>query len=179
MISVSTKKGDKGTTTLIEGQRLDKDELVFEVIGNLDELNSWLGLIVASLDSNFPQVKKFLLKVQNNLFYMGAEFAGSTKTKLQKTDLEELEKVADGLQHVMDANWHTKFLLPGGTVLGSYTDIARTVCRRTERAAVAYTKTNKISPTLIKYLNRLSDYLYILRCYFNQRLEYTEHPFVA
>lgn len=177
MLSVSTKTGDKGQTSLANGQRLDKDDPVFEVIGGLDELNSWLGLVVASFSDNFPESKKHLLKIQDTLFYIGAELALSPKAKLKEADLAELETVSEKLQASMADNWHTLFLLPGGTILGAHLDIARTIARKVERQAIGYCKVRPVSRTVLKYLNRLSDYLYVLRCDVNQRLEYKEKEF--
>jgi len=177
MIKVSTKTGDKGKTSLIVGDRVSKAEAVFEVIGTLDELNSWIGLIVAELGSQFASHKDFLMEIQDTLFYVGAEIAGSKKTVLKQEAVTKLEKSSDVLQEQMAADWHTKFLLPGGTRLGGYIDIARTVCRRAERLMVGYSENHQTSPMLLKYVNRMSDYLYILRCFVNHQLEYTEKEF--
>ncbi len=175
--SVSTKTGDKGTTSLANGERVSKTDPVFEVIGTLDELNSWLGLVVAKLETSFPETKKYLLKIQDTLFYVGAELAKSPKAKLKEKDLQELEKISEELQKQMSDGWHTQFLLPGGTEIGAYLDIARTVARRVERLTLSYSQDHQVSQTVLKYLNRLSDYLYVVRCDVNQRLEYKEQEF--
>ena len=177
MISVSTKTGDKGQTSLANGQRLGKNDPVFGVIGSLDELNSWLGLVVASFGDNFPESKQHLLKIQDTLFYIGAELALSPKAKLKEADLAQLETISEKLQASMADNWHTLFLLPGGTILGAHLDIARTVARRVEREAIIYHQVRPVSQTVLKYLNRLSDYLYVLRCDVNQKQEYAEREF--
>jgi len=177
-VSVSTKTGDQGETALADGQRVSKDHPLFYVIGTLDELNSWLGLVVVKLDLNFPQQKDFLLKVQNNLFFIGAEAALSPTTKFDDSALSELEKISENLQLEMASDWHQQFLLPGGTETGAILDIARTVCRRAERVAVkASNEGNPIRPVIFQYLNRLSDYLYVLRCFVNHSLEYQEKKF--
>jgi len=178
MILVSTKTGDTGKTGLANGQRIAKSNAVFEVIGDIDELNSWLGLVVVKLESSFEEQKGFLLKVQDTLFYIGAELANSPKAHLTKDHLSELEKVATELQESMSDNWYTKFLLPGGTELGAWLDISRTVCRRAERAAWDYSEESEVSAIILKYLNRLSDYLYLLRCFVNQALEFEEKKFI-
>lgn len=179
MQSISTKTGDKGESGLANGKRVAKTNQTFEVLGELDELNSWLGLIVVKLEDTFHDHRHFLLKVQDTLFYIGAEIAQSPKAKLTNDQLQELEQVADKLQQEMREGWITKFLLPGGTELGAWLDIARTVCRRVERHAWVLNDTTPISPTVLKYLNRLSDYLYLVRCFVNQAVEYAEKPFEA
>lgn len=148
-----------------------------EVIGTLDELNSWLGLVAAHCGTEFPQQRKVLYTIQDTLFYIGAELAQSPKAKLQKRALSALEKQADELQMSMAEDWHTKFLLPGGTVLGSYLDVARTVSRRLERRVVTLQREQVVSPVVLQYLNRLSDYLYLLRCFVNHLVEYAEQQF--
>lgn len=177
MLKVSTKTGDTGKTSLITGDRVSKADMVFEVIGTLDELNSWLGLVVAEMGSQFTEHSKYLQEVQDTLFYVGAELAGSKTAVLKQTAVTKIEQNSDELQKSMADDWHTKFLLPGGTVLGAHLDIARTVCRRAERLVVAYDKASTVPPTIFKYVNRLSDHLYILRCFVNHQLEYQEIEF--
>lgn len=177
MLSVTTKTGDKGESGLANGQRVGKDSLVFEVIGTLDELNSWLGLIAVKMGTAFKAHKKYIYEIQDTLFYIGAEVAQSPKAKLAAAAVEKLEKNSDELQNSMQGNWHTKFLLPGGTELGAHLDLARTVCRRSERLMVRLTKEQLLSPTLLQYINRLSDYLYVLRCFVNMQEQYHEKQF--
>ena len=177
IISISTKTGDTGTSGLANGERLPKDHLLFEVVGSLDELNSWLGLIAAKLDTQFQEHRQYLYEIQDTLFYIGAEIARSPKTKLKESDLKELERRAETLQQSLQDEWHTKFLLPGGTELGGYFDLARSVCRRTERVAFGYAKTQSVREVLLKYLNRLSDYLYLLRVFINHSVQYREQQF--
>ncbi|PIY80036.1 MAG: ATP:cob(I)alamin adenosyltransferase [Candidatus Pacebacteria bacterium CG_4_10_14_0_8_um_filter_42_14] len=177
-ISISTKTGDAGTSGLINGVRLSKDSPIFEVIGTLDELNSWLGLIATHLDVDHDAHKRFIYKIQDTLFYIGAELAQSPKTKLQTTAVKALEKQATALQESLSDNWHTKFLLPGGTKLGAYCDLARTVCRRSERRLITLMKVQKVSSNNLKYINRLSDYLFLLRCFVNDAAEYRELEFI-
>lgn len=178
-IVVTTKTGDTGESGLANGQRVAKSSSFFTVIGDLDELNSFLGLVAAMCEGDFPRERSKLLKIQDTLFYIGAEVAQSPKAKLSSTKVIQLEKWQDTLEQSLEANWHTKFVLPGGTPLGAYTDVARTVCRRAERSLWAHNEEHKLRPALQKYLNRLSDYLYILRCYFNQQREYRENYFLS
>jgi cob(I)alamin adenosyltransferase len=177
MITVTTKAGDKGVTGLANGERLGKEEPVFAAIGGVDELNSWLGLIVARLDGRYPKQKKFLLFVQDKLFVMGGELAQAPKCKITEGFLKKIEDQAEQLQKEMAEGWHTQFLLPGGTELSAWIDIARTVCRRCERVLVSYGTQYKVSPVLLKSVNRLSDYLYILRCWINWHAQYSEKKF--
>lgn len=178
-ISVSTKTGDKGTTSLANGERVGKDSLIFEVIGNLDELNSWLGLVAVKMEHEFGSYRDYILELQDTLFYIGAEIAQSPKAKLKQSALTKLEKNADAIQEMMKDGWHTKFVLPGGTELGGWLDITRTVCRRCERSLVRLDAERQLNPMLIKYINRLSDYVYLLRCFVNHALEYPEQLFEA
>jgi cob(I)alamin adenosyltransferase len=177
MLSITTKTGDKGESGLANGQRVSKDHLVFEVVGTLDELNSWLGLVATKMDTTFKDHKDYLYEIQDTLFYVGAEVAQSPKAKLSSTAVTKLERRSEALQKSMEKNWITKFLLPGGTELGAHLDIARTVCRRCERLMVAFSHQEKISSTLLRYLNRMSDYLYVLRCYVNLQEKYQEKKF--
>jgi len=177
VISVSTKTGDKGTSSLANGERVGKESLIFEVIGNLDELNSWLGLVAVKMKNEFPDHRKYILELQDTLFYIGAEVAQSPKATLSKKALTTLEKNAEAIQDVMKDGWHSKFVLPGGTELGGWLDITRTVCRRCERSMVQLDTERELNPMLIKYLNRLSDYIYLLRCFVNHALEYPEQLF--
>ncbi len=176
-IVITTKTGDSGESGLANGQRVSKSSSYFAVIGDLDELNSFLGLVSAMCKAHFPRERRRLLKIQDTLFYIGAEVAQSPKAKLSSKKVELLEKWQNDLEAQLEDNWHSKFVLPGGTPLGAYTDIARTVCRRAERSLWVHAEQHKVRPALQKYLNRLSDYLYLLRCYVNQQLSYTEEYF--
>jgi cob(I)alamin adenosyltransferase len=177
MISISTKTGDAGTSGLANGSRVGKDNPIFDVLGTQDELNAWLGLCIARLDDHFLEQKQFLLQVQNTLFYLGAELARSPKAKVTEKVLQEFENTSEVLQTRMQDNWTTKFLYPGGNEAAATIDIARTVSRRFERSVVKYSTLEEVSPIILKYVNRLSDYLYVLRCFVNQEEKYTEHAF--
>ncbi len=178
-IHITTKTGDSGESALADGHRLPKDASHFEVIGTLDELNSWLGLVAASLPNSNSTVQKQLYSIQETLFYIGAEVAASPKAKLPPNKVGELEEWQSELEKKLEDNWHTKFLLPGGTVLGGYIDVSRTVCRRTERLLIGHARQHETAPVLMRYLNRLSDYLYLLRCFVNQQTSYAEIEFIA
>lgn len=177
MNSVSTKTGDKGQSGLANGQRVSKDSLIFEVLGTQDELNSWIGFSLVKLSDEFKDQKKFLTEVQDTLFYIGAELAQSPKAKLTQAKLDKLEKTSETLQDQMEKNWMSKFLFPGGHEGAARVDVTRTVCRRLERLVVRYSQETGVSPIILKYINRLSDYLYVLRCFVNFKEGFSEHPF--
>jgi cob(I)alamin adenosyltransferase len=177
MMSISTKTGDTGQSGLANGQRLGKEESVFGVLGQLDELNSWVGLVAAKFIKQFPEQQAFLFEIQETIFVISAELALSTKTKLGAQALIRLENKASALQASLADGWHDKFLLPGGTEIGATIDIARAVCRRVEREVVIFHRQTAVSPIILKYLNRLSDYLYLLRCMVNHAVLYHEQEF--
>lgn len=179
MQSISTKTGDGGETSLANGQRVPKDSAVIELIGTVDELNSWLGLVVTEMHEAWQEHRDSILRIQETLFYIGAEIAQSPKASLSEDQLNELEQNADALQQSMEDHWHTKFLLPGGTTLGAQLDLARVVCRRCERLAFGYAKKTQLSPLILRYFNRLSDYLYLVRTFINFQQEYQEKPFLT
>ena len=173
--SITTKTGDTGETGIASGGRLSKDELIFEVIGTLDELNSWMGLVVAKI--SLKKQRRVMQGVQCQLFIISGVLAGSTKVKFNPANLKTIEKQIDGLHQQLADDWHTKFVYPGGTVLGGELDIARTVCRRAERRLVSYHRQVNFPAAILKYLNRLSDYLYMLRCYVNDQVDHQEQYF--
>lgn len=179
MLSVSTKTGDAGESGLITGERLPKNSLVFEVVGTLDEFNSWLGLVVTKLQTDFSIYSEQLESIQETLFYVGAECAGSKVVKLGQDHLQKLESWSDKIQAQLADDWHTKFVLPGGTELGAYLDLTRAVCRRCEREVVGLSQQIEIRELILKYLNRLSDYLYVLRCLINHSMAYKEKYFIS
>lgn len=187
-IKLYTKTGDKGESGLADGVRATKSDLVFEVLGGLDELNSHLGVTLVeakkSINSKL-QITNELMKVQNNLLVLGAVVAGSEKVKMKESDVDFLEERIDYYQKNTREDWYTKFLLPGGTELAARIDVARAVARRVERVMVGYKiqnsklkiTNNKVLVIEQKYLNRLSDYLFALRCFVNSAEGYEESKF--
>ncbi len=165
MSKIYTKTGDKGKTSLISGHRVSKSHLRIEVYGTIDELNSTIGVLPASKET--PQeIRQILIAIQNKLFDLGAQFANDDEnTEYKLPDIEEkdivflelaIDKYTDELPLLQS------FILPGGHILVAYTHIARTICRRAERYAVALSEKYEINPIHIKYLNRLSDFLFVL-----------------
>jgi cob(I)alamin adenosyltransferase len=175
-LSISTKTGDAGESGLASGQRFSKASQIFEVLGTVDELNSWLGYLVAKLQHK--KLHKQLTTIQDTLFHLGAEVAGSKKTEITQKHLTVLETWAKSFEKELADHWHQNFLLPGGSELGGITDIARTVCRRCEREIVSYRAEHaNSSPLVLKYINRLSDYLYLVRCWLNREAGVIEKKF--
>jgi cob(I)alamin adenosyltransferase len=182
MQPVSTKQGDQGLSGLANGQRLGKDELVFEVLGTLDELNSWLGYCRVEL-KNFVEFDELLATVQGELFQMGAEFAQSpiSDVSLLAKHLQELESKSMAWQKKLSDAWTVNFLYPGGVEAAARLDIARTVCRRLERLVVGYSRqlqAGAVRPLVLQYLNRLSDVLFVMRCQVNLESQHTEKKFI-
>jgi len=162
---VYTKTGDSGTTGLIGGTRVPKHHLRLEAYGTVDELNSYIGLIRSHEIET--KSKETLLIVQNKLFLIGSRLA----TDDTKSDLKEKLIIAEDdillLENEMDRMDESlpelnNFVLPGGDPLNAYCHIARTVCRRAERRANQLATEVDVNPLLLKYINRLSDYLFIL-----------------
>lgn len=163
-MKIYTKTGDVGETSLFGGKRVLKSELRIDAYGTLDELNSWIGLLRdVSADG---QQKELLKEIQDRLFTLGAALAAdpqNTKLKtpdLYESDVELLEKTIDAMDLQLEPL--RNFILPGGHVHVSYCHIARTVCRRAERLCVALHYSSEIPLIAIKYLNRLSDFLFTL-----------------
>ncbi|MFY8107848.1 MAG: cob(I)yrinic acid a,c-diamide adenosyltransferase [Bacteroidia bacterium] len=161
---IYTKTGDKGETSLIGGVRVPKYHLRIESYGTVDELNSYIGLVKDSL--NDAEVSNLLQEIQDRLFTIGSVLASDpekSKMKipdLHESDIELLEKAIDYMNESLPDL--TSFVLPGGHIAASYCHVARCVCRRAERLVV-HLKTESEVPEIVSiYLNRLSDYLFVL-----------------
>jgi len=188
MQKIYTKTGDNGQTILVNGERLNKDSLIFEVLGTLDEFNASLGLIVANFADDFLEElaetkqdlseaeaqQQFLLDLQSQLFKLGAEIAKAPKVSFENKFLTDMEHNIDHLQTVLGENFWSNFVLPGGNELAAQVDMARTICRRLERRLVTLDGERDLRDILIKFINRSSDYLYILRSWINQQLKVKE-----
>lgn len=162
MTKIYTKGGDKGETSLLGGTRVSKDCITLRVVGDVDELNSVLGQVVAHLYEEEPS--GFLEKIQSDLFKVGAELASmqmeinSQIIKIEEEEIKELEQTID--EYTEQLPELKNFILPGGTNAGACLHHARSICRRVERELVALGKEQKIRPELYQYFNRLSDYLF-------------------
>jgi cob(I)alamin adenosyltransferase len=163
-MKIYTKSGDKGQTSLYGGKRVSKADIRIESYGTVDELNSYIGLL-GDLEVN--KNRKIVLKeIQDRLFTIGSALAADPdksslkKPDLLETDVELLEKEIDLMQAVLPEM--KSFILPGGHQHVSFCHLARTVCRRTERLVVLLSETDVVEILIIMYLNRLSDYLFVL-----------------
>lgn len=160
---IYTKTGDAGTTGLFGGKRLPKSHLRIEAYGTVDELNAHIGMVRDQFTE--PAVRALLKDIQDRLFTIGANLASDPDKDMpvpdiQATDIEALEKAMDEMDEVLPEL--KNFILPGGHPAVSSAHIARCVCRRTERLVVALSQESRVEPVVVQYLNRLSDYLFIL-----------------
>jgi cob(I)alamin adenosyltransferase len=179
-MKIYTKTGDKGTTSLIGGTKVSKAHLRIEAYGTVDELNSYIGLCKDLLSGNNSNA--VLQEVQDRLFTMGAALAcdPEKETKLKIPDLKEedialLEQEIDKMNEQLPPM--RSFILPGGHPAVSHIHISRCICRRAERCCVRLeAEQNEVEPIIIKYLNRLSDYLFVLARYTAYQLKSEEIP---
>lgn len=164
MMKVYTKTGDKGETSLFGGKRVKKYDVRIEAYGTSDELNSWIGLI-GSQDIS-KEHKSTLEEVQDRIFTLGAQLAADPDKpklkmpKIKEVDIAYLESRIDQMDESLPVM--TKFTLPGGNSIVSYCHVARCVCRRCERRVIELADTAQVEPLIVQYLNRLSDYLFVL-----------------
>jgi cob(I)alamin adenosyltransferase len=180
-LRIYTKTGDKGETSLIGGTRLPKHHIRIEAYGNVDELNSWVGLLRDQpVDA---ESIKILLEIQDRLFTIGSLLASdpekSIKMKLpeiKEEDIVLLEKQIDVMEEKLPPM--KSFVLPGGHTLVSYCHVARCVCRRAERSVLRVAENEKVEELVYKYLNRLSDYLFVLSRKLAHDLNAPETPWV-
>lgn len=155
---VYTRTGDDGTTGLVKQERILKSELRIHAIGEVDELNSWLGVLCASI--SVEEFHQPLAAIQHCLFDIGAELAMSDHHIVSIDKVEQLEQWIDNYNK--DLPPLKEFILPGGTDVAAYVFLARAICRRCERHLVALAQAEPINNMLISYLNRLSDFLFVL-----------------
>ncbi len=163
-MKIYTKTGDNGQTSLVGGTRVSKTELRIEAYGTVDELNSYVGLL---RDQEINNDRKDILKeIQDRLFTIGSILASEpeqTKKRipdLHESDIELLEKEMDKMDESLEPMRF--FILPGGHQSVSFGHLARTVCRRAERITLRLAQETEVNELVIKYLNRLSDYLFVL-----------------
>ena len=174
---IYTKTGDKGETSLVGGSRVSKTEPRLVAYGTLDELNSILGVVRSHLNSMLKERAAFELhleNVQNNLFNMGSHLACEDDKLLAKLPGLSADALAV-LESDMD-RWEAElpplreFILPGGSPLSAYTHVARTICRRAEREVLNLNRLSPVEANHLVYLNRLSDWLFLLARKFNHAL---------
>lgn len=162
---VYTKTGDDGTTGLVGGTRVKKYDARLEAYGTVDELNASIGLIRSH---ELPvEITKLLIEIQNKLFNIGSRLASDEKGEeitaslsITEKDINLLEKSIDSFEENLPAL--TGFVLPGGEISASQCHVARTVCRRAERRILDFSENYPVQNEIIKYINRLSDFLFVL-----------------
>ncbi len=178
---IYTKTGDKGQTSLIGGTRLPKHHVRIEAYGTVDELNSHIGLLRDVIEEK--NTFDLLISIQDRLFTIGSHLAADPeKNKMQlppihEEDVTALEKAIDKINEQVPEM--KSFVLPGGHIHVSYCHIARCVCRRAERAVLRLAENEKIEGIHIKYLNRLSDYLFMLSRWITMDKKANEIPWKA
>lgn len=156
LTKIYTRTGDDGSTGMADGTRVAKDDLLVHVMGEVDELNSQLAVVACHAADDFTES---IRTIQNELFNVGAELTlGETMIKQENIDwLEQsLDKINQSLTPLKE------FILPGGGLAASHCHVARTVCRRVERSLVSLDRQNNLNKHLLAYINRLSDYLFVL-----------------
>ncbi len=162
-----TKRGDGGTSSAMGGDLLYKDDILFDILGDMDELNSCIAVSLQYIRK--PEIKKDLHLVQDNLFSISAIVANTYATKnirmVKAPDAAFLEREIARLGRELPEL--KKFVIPGGSKASSYLHVARSVARRTERKLVALHKKRKLDSNIIRYANRLSSFLFVLALYLN------------
>jgi cob(I)alamin adenosyltransferase len=180
-VKLYTRTGDAGETSLFGGARVRKDDARVDSYGEVDELNAWLGIVRAALvapGTDMTTLDEALVRIQRDLFALGAELADPhqkiadrvAKAMLTDADVTRLEQLIDQLE--ADLPPLRRFILPGGAPAGASLHIARTVCRRAERRMVALAP--PIDAVLLRYINRLSDLLFVMARTANRRAGVTE-----
>jgi cob(I)alamin adenosyltransferase len=177
-MKIYTKKGDEGKTGLIGGTRVSKHALRIESYGTVDELNSFIG-VVRDYDID-EKYKKQLIEIQDRLFTIGSSLSSDPeKSKMKipdllESDVEVLEKWMDEMDTELPEMRF--FVLPGGNHAVSFCHVARCVCRRAERLIVELTENDFVAPLVLSYMNRLSDYLFVLSRKIGMDLKAEEQP---
>lgn len=161
---IYTRTGDTGSTSLFGGKRVLKCEELVDVYGSIDELNSWIGRISSEMDA--LDVQQFLSEIQSDLFTVGSHLAGwNTDLAKLPVHVKHMEARIDILDK--DLPELSNFILPGGTPMAADIHLARAVCRRVERQTVALSQSQKVDAKILTFLNRLSDFLFMLARFVN------------
>jgi len=170
---VYTKTGDKGLTSLVGGERVSKASLRVDSYGDVDELNAVLGIIRSQGVDD--EINSLIVKIQNDLFIMGADLASPMDIEVPRVSAESVENLETVIDKFLDELEPLKeFILPSGNVGGSYLHFARTVSRRAERKVVKLMEQEDIGENILIYLNRLSDLLFVLARIENKRGNFKE-----
>ncbi|MEE4297598.1 MAG: cob(I)yrinic acid a,c-diamide adenosyltransferase [Wenzhouxiangella sp.] len=155
---IYTRTGDDGTTGLGDGSRTQKDSLRVEAYGTVDELNSTIGLLIASLDQE--SIRSALLDIQHDLFDLGGELCVPGMEMIHDRHIDRLETELDKLNAELPPL--KDFILPGGSLAAAQAHLARTICRRAERRVISLARQEPVNDPVIRYLNRLSDLLFVI-----------------
>ena len=158
MTRIYTRSGDAGESGLANGDRINKTDLLFEAMGDVDELNAQIGMIRALSDHD--EIDTQLSTVQHKLFDVGAQIAQYKDNNIELQHIKTLEQWIDGWQDQLEPL--KQFILPAGTQAGSAAHLARSICRRAERKTWQAAAKHVIEPEVMQYLNRLSDYMFVL-----------------
>lgn len=174
---VYTRGGDMGKTSLVGGQRVSKASARLEAYGTVDELSSHLGLLAAMMDDDAE--KDMIIRIQNCLFNVCTNLATDQEQTplypsayLPEGEIERLEQKVDEIMQLLPER--QGFVLPGGTKEAAQAHVCRTVCRRAERRIVALSEVAQITPSILQYVNRLSDYLFVLAKKINFNANHSE-----
>lgn len=165
-----TATGDKGTTSLVGGQRVSKADVRLEAYGTTDELNAHIGVLIAMMPCDDDT--RLMRRIQDNLFVVGSALATDLDTttlheasRLKEEEITRVEERIDYLDSQVPRL--CKFVLPGGTLAASQAHVCRTVCRRAERCICALAQEHRVADNVQRYVNRLSDYFFVLARYIN------------
>lgn len=156
-MKVYTRTGDRGSTSIVGGERLSKAAPRIDAYGTVDELNSWIGLLIADGDCPDEQ-RRLMTDVQSRLFDIGGRLAGTPTAGITEENIAAIEADIDAMDARLPAL--TQFVLPGGSRLAAQANIARTVCRRAERLIVGVADSIGLEPQPLIFINRLSDWLF-------------------
>ena len=181
-MKIYTKSGDLGETALWGGGRVKKSHPRVNAYGTLDEANSMLGLALSYLPDAEYVIFEQLTRVQNELFQVGSELATPAGQKtscpfISEFEIVALEKEIDEMEKALSPL--RNFILPGGSSAGASLHLARTIVRRAERECVDLAGADQARPEVIRYLNRLSDYLFVMARYVNQAMKKTETAWIV
>ena len=163
-MKIYSKKGDRGKTSLISGKIVDKHNLSVDAYGTVDELNSFIGLLKDYVEDK--KIKEVLHNIQLKLFSVGSILASggdnnfSEKVSIKKKDTEDIESYIDNINNQLPEL--KNFIIPGGHKISSYCHVCRSICRRAERRISELNNLYKINPYILSYLNRLSDFFFVL-----------------
>jgi len=171
-MKIYTRTGDAGTTSIVGGSRLPKNAPRIEAYGTVDELNSYIGLLLSDAGTGEPE-RALLLRVQNSLLNIGGYLAGTPDPGDLADDIRALEDSVDAMTRMLPPL--RNFILPGGCPLAAHAHVARTICRRAERRIVALSPALPLPADLLAFINRLSDWLYTFARYSNLRAEISEN----